>query len=181
MSGDNPFSTPLSQIGKEFAYQAHNSTNHFYDEELPYTFHLQLVVKACKRFAINHFDPNMNQILEAAGWCHDTIEDTRVSYNELLKTLGLHVANIVYALSNEKGRTRSERANDKYYAGIKADKRAVFIKLCDRIANVGYSKLMQSNMFTKYKKENEEFIQKIGAEEHGFKDMIDHLDKLFNE
>ena len=74
-----------------------------------------------------------------ACWGHDLIEDTRVSYNDCVKALGEIPASIIYAVSNEKGKNRKERANDKYYAGIRETPGALFVKLCDRIANVQYS------------------------------------------
>jgi hypothetical protein len=46
---------------------------------------------------------------------------------------------IVYALTNDKGRTRAERAGEKYYKGIRETPYAPFVKLCDRLANVSYS------------------------------------------
>ena len=48
-------------------------------------------------------------------------------------------AEIVYALTNDKGRTRAERAGEQYYAGIRETPYAPFIKLCDRMANMSYS------------------------------------------
>ena len=48
-------------------------------------------------------------------------------------------AEIVYALTNDKGRTRQERAGEKYYAGIRETPYAPFMKLCDRLANMTYS------------------------------------------
>ena len=46
---------------------------------------------------------------------------------------------MVYALTNEKGRTRAERANDKYYQGIRETPYAPMLKLADRLANISYS------------------------------------------
>lgn len=48
-------------------------------------------------------------------------------------------AEIVYALTNEKGRTRAERAGVKYYEGIRATPYAPMVKLADRMANVRFS------------------------------------------
>ena len=48
-------------------------------------------------------------------------------------------AEIVYALTNEKGRTRAERAGVKYYEGIRAVPYAPMVKLADRMANVRFS------------------------------------------
>jgi hypothetical protein len=89
-----------------------------------------------------------------AAWGHDLIEDCRVSYNDVKTHLGQEAADIVYAVTNEKGKNRAERANEKYYQGIRETPGAVFVKLCDRIANVQYSKMTKSRMFEMYSKEN---------------------------
>jgi hypothetical protein len=46
---------------------------------------------------------------------------------------------IVYALTNDKGRSRTERAGDHYYQGIRETPYAPFLKLSDRLANITYS------------------------------------------
>jgi hypothetical protein len=46
---------------------------------------------------------------------------------------------IVYALTNEKGRNRKERAGKRYYEGIRNTPYAPFVKMCDRMANIRYS------------------------------------------
>ncbi len=106
----------------------------------------------------------------SACWLHDTIEDCRVTYNDLKEETSVFMADMVYAVSNEKGKTRKERANDRYYEGIRNQKYATFIKLCDRIANATYSKnksswdsseLTAQTMFDKYKKEQKEFREKL--------------------
>lgn len=96
-------------------------------------------------------------ILYASAFLHDTIEDARMTYNDVVKFLkefkgggfvlpeGVRqhledqVPEIVYALTNEKGRNRGERANDLYYQGIRQTKFASFIKMCDRLANIQYT------------------------------------------
>jgi (p)ppGpp synthase/HD superfamily hydrolase len=119
-----------------------------------------------------------------ATWGHDLIEDCRVSYNDVKQHLGQEAADIVYAVSNEKGKTRAERANDKYYVGIRNTPGAVFVKLCDRIANVQYSKMTKSRMFEMYKKENRHFViflGKLKSEEHPLDEMFNYLENLFVE
>lgn len=106
---------------------------------------------------------------------HDLIEDTRVSYNDVKDHLGQEAADIIYAVSNEKGKTRKERANTTYYKGIRETPGATFVKLCDRIANVQYSKMTGSRMFEMYKKENSNFIQELGW----FGDVTDPNYELF--
>lgn len=142
----------------QWCIDQHRNTNHFYDTYLPYEFHLRMVVQVAKDF--KHI-PDQWSELEIACWGHDLIEDTRVSYNDCKERLGWYVADIIYAVSNEKGKSRKERANDKYYEGIQKTEGASFVKICDRIANVQYSKMTGSKMFEMYKKENDHFINVV--------------------
>jgi len=119
-----------------------------------------------------------------AAWGHDLIEDTRVSYNDVKEHLGQEAADIIYAVTNEKGKNRKERANEKYYEGIRNTPGAVFVKLCDRIANVQYSKMTGSRMFEMYKKENDSFIVMMGMDDndtHPYDEMFDYLIGLFED
>jgi (p)ppGpp synthase/HD superfamily hydrolase len=117
-----------------------------------------------------------------AVWGHDLIEDCRVSYNDVKEHLGQESADIIYSVSNEKGKNRSERANDKYYEGIRNTKGGVFVKLCDRIANVQYSKMTKSRMFEMYKKENINFMIKLGREVgNPYEEMYQYLINLFED
>jgi (p)ppGpp synthase/HD superfamily hydrolase len=128
-------------------------------------------------------DEELNDYCGKAVWAHDTIEDTRVSYNDVKNQLGDEVADIVYAVTNDKGKNRKERAGDKYYEGIRNTPGAVFVKLCDRIANVQYGKMTKSRMFEMYKKENPEFIRQLGVGQGTsikYGDMFIYLNSLFN-
>ena len=169
----------------------HRNTNHFYDNYIPYEFHLRMVVNVADKFMnlvvpenkLHPFYPDVVNIRRAA-WGHDLIEDTRVSYNDVKEELGVAAADIIYALTNEKGKNRKERANDKYYEGIRNTHGAVFVKLCDRIANVQYSKMTGGHMFEKYKKENDDFIVKMGWDDsntHPYYEMFSYLVNLFND
>jgi (p)ppGpp synthase/HD superfamily hydrolase len=185
----------------QWCIEQHHNTNHFYDTYLPYEFHLRMVHQVAQDFkhllddTKDYFTdelyrgPNQDQVTLRnacliATWGHDLIEDCRVSYNDVKQHLGQEAADIIYAVSNEKGKTRAERANDKYYEGIRNTSGAVFVKLCDRIANVQYSKMTKSRMFEMYKKENEWFMVKMGYdyyESHPYYPMFNYLNNLFND
>lgn len=186
---------------QNWCIQQHEDSNHMYDTYLPYTFHLRMVVQAYNDFKhllpanmLTREDPcyhnsfetvdETRSAVEYACWGHDLIEDTRVSYNDVKDKLGYNAAEIIYAVSNEKGKTRKERANDKYYEGIRNTPGAVFVKLCDRIANVQYSKMTKSRMFEMYKKENEHFTSQLGwtgTDDHKYFEMFKYLNNLFSE
>jgi (p)ppGpp synthase/HD superfamily hydrolase len=148
---------------KSFAIKAHENVNHLYGNR-PYAFHLNMVVEAAQAF-IHHIPEADRDTVLAAAWLHDTIEDCRLTYNDIVELAGTPIADIVYALSNEKGKTRKERANDKYYEGIRHTPYARYVKLCDRIANVKHSQSEQSPMFAMYQKENENFVSKLFHED----------------
>ena len=183
----------------QWCIDKHKETNHQYDKFLPYEFHLRMVDTVGQEYKLlldgsyDYFegktesqmrrDDNFISLRTAALRAlpgHDLIEDCRVSYNDCKSVLGQAAADIIYAVTNEKGKTRGERANDKYYAGIVATPGAVFVKLCDRIANVQYGILTKSRMTEMYKKENANFIAKLGyTPEHELAPMFEALIKLF--
>lgn len=153
----------------------HFEVNKRYDE-LPYIVHLQGVVKQIKKY-IHLLPENQHKNVIYAGWGHDTIEDTNATYSDVKKILGEIVAIIIFRLSNEKGKTRKERANNKYYAGIKEDYLAIYVKLCDRLANMLYAKTYGNyNMFKMYKKEFPKFKEKIYNGQ--FNEMWNDLEKI---
>ena len=140
-----------------FAIESHASVNQTYDGK-PYSVHLAMVFSQAMRF-INNIPQHKRKDVLNAVWLHDTIEDCRLTYNDILKISNKEVADLVYALTNEKGKNRAERANAKYYEGIRDVEYATFIKICDRLANVIYSIDTESRMFNVYKEENEKFLK----------------------
>jgi (p)ppGpp synthase/HD superfamily hydrolase len=151
----------MSIIGqaKKYAIECHDSTNHKYNGQ-PYSVHLSMVVDTAMKF-IHLVPARMQETVIAACWAHDVIEDCRQTYNDVKLATNEGVAELVYALTNEKGKNRKERGNDKYYDGIRNTPYATFIKLCDRIANYQYSKESGSSMSSMYEKEMDGFIDKL--------------------
>ena len=133
---------------RESAHELHRSVNQTYGDELPYGYHLDMVVNGIRDFG--HLVCAREEDLLPlffGGYYHDSIEDARLTYNDVLKTArgmmteeqALMATEIVYALTNDKGRTREERAGEEYYKGIRKTPYAPFVKLCDRLANITYS------------------------------------------
>lgn len=169
----------IEEVAKKFAIESHESVNHKYDNK-PYQTHLGLVVYYAKTF--EHLIIGDPEIVIAACWCHDVIEDCRLTYNDVKYVLGVEVADIVYALTNEKGKTREERANEKYYNGIINTKDAVFVKVCDRLANIKYSKDSNSSMFFKYMNENKSFLKYFKEFAYGnLNEMFVEIENLLDD
>jgi (p)ppGpp synthase/HD superfamily hydrolase len=159
---------------REHAFKAHEAVNHLYNGE-PYKVHLIMAQVAAHNFAYLIPEEDIDDVV-AGVLEHDTIEDCGVVYADLKKATNERVAELVYACTNEKGRTRAERANDKYYEGIRNTKYATFVKLCDRIANVLYSLEVKNKMIEMYKKEHKHFKSMLYSVEYD--DMWKYLDGI---
>ena len=160
---------------RKIAKELHESVNHTYDG-YNYILHLDAVNAVKMEFndelindlkhylSLKEIEFLHSDIIYASIYFHDVEEDCRLTYNNIKEIIGEFAANIVHAVTNEKGRNRAERASDSYYKGIRETPGASFVKMCDRIANVRYSRMMGSSMFEKYQKENQEFMEKVEAD-----------------
>jgi len=149
----------MIEKAKKYAIDCHEKTEHLYDGK-PYVIHLQMVFDTANKF-IYLVPKEQRENVLAACWVHDVIEDCRQTYNDVKKATNEEIAELAYALTNEKGRTRHERANDKYYEGIRQTPFAIFVKVCDRISNYEYSKKQGSKMTEVYEKEMGGFIEQL--------------------
>lgn len=133
---------------RQAAHELHQSVNQTYGDDLPYGYHLDMVADGVCRFGhlVCACEEDVVPLM-FGSYYHDSIEDARLTYNDVMATArrwmteeqALMATELVYALTNEKGRTRAERAGEKYYEGIRKTPYAPFVKLCDRLANTTYS------------------------------------------
>ena len=181
------------------AIDLHKQVGQTYDKHLPYGFHLSMVAENAMKFGHLVIDDE-NDILPVVfgAYFHDTIEDARQTYNDIngiahkfMRTdQALIATEIVYALTNDKGRTRAERAGERYYQGIRETPYAPFVKLCDRMANMTYSfketEDINNRMQAVYESEWIHFKQAITAENTDIrfslpKEMLETVESLFTE
>lgn len=166
----------LVHIAEMYAREKHGKVNQKFGP-YSYGFHLQGVSEVAEKFIYLLPKEDIDDVLVGC-WVHDVLEDTHETYNDIRKVLGETAAEYSFALANEKGRNRAERANAKYYEGIKAYKHATFIKLCDRYFNTEYSKEQGSSMFKKYKQEFLEFQSKLW--DGRYEVLWEELEKLYD-
>lgn len=184
----------IEQIRKS-AHELHASVNQTYDGH-PYGYHLDMVADSVYRYGHLVCDtPSDVQPLLFGAYYHDSIEDARLTYNDVRKTAeqfmddrqALLAAEIAYALTNDKGRTRAERAGEKYYAGIRETPYAPFVKLADRLANITHSCTHGNQRMKKiYQEELPHFLEAIAPTtddpRHSLpQPMLDAINHLFNE
>lgn len=174
----------------------HAGVNQHYDKNLPYEFHLRMAASYLTKYGHQELtDVSEFDTLYAAVYYHDSIEDARMTYNDvkaeferLNRECGcdIHVedaAEMVYALTNDKGRNRAERAGEAYYKGIRETPHAPFLKMCDRLANIQFSTLLYPihPMVGVYQQELPHFLEAItkGAKTGVPQEMIDELRGMF--
>ncbi|MGN0035826.1 MAG: hypothetical protein ACI36X_01190 [Bacteroidaceae bacterium] len=159
---------------RESAHSLHAQVNQTYGKQHPYGYHLDMVADGVRRYGHAVCDSEDDVVpLFFGAYYHDSIEDARQTYNDVMRLAkqwmtdrqALLATEMVYALTNEKGRTRAERANDKYYQGIRETPYAPFLKLADRLANVTYSCTRtnegKSHMAMVYRAELPHFLEAI--------------------
>lgn len=139
---------------KYYAELAHAGQT--YNNEVPYSVHLGQVIEVLRRFNVEDDD------MYCAAWLHDSIEDTRVSYNDIKDRFGENVAELVYAVTNERGRNRKERNQKTYPKIFRAGEDALTLKLADRIANVEYGLSDGTGKSDIYRKEFQDFSEHLG-------------------
>lgn len=184
---------------REDIYNQHDiECNQKYADKFPYSAHLRFVEAQGEKFlhliqneiivnSQNMFSvkSDVKTVIRMALISHDSIEDARFTYNNLLEkannylgnyTASSMVADIVYCVTDEKGKNRSERKNDKYYSELRKNKLAIFVKLSDLAANTLFSKLSGSSMYKKYKKEFPNFKNKLYIEE--YKEFFDYIENI---
>lgn len=116
----------------------------------PYVYHLAAVVAVLRDFGFN------DGVMIAAGWLHDTVEDTHATIEDIDREFGDEVADLVWAVTGV-GENRKER-NESIHRKITAHPPAAIIKTVDRIANVESAKVWQPRLFAMYQKEGGDFI-----------------------
>ena len=158
--------------------------NQKYDNNLPYSKHLEFVAAQAKKFkhllGSQWIESSMFTVwdcVEMGCWGHDLIEDARVTYNDIVERIGATVANIIYCCTEEKGKNRDERHSEKYYKELANNKLAIFVKLCDIMANSAFSILSNSSMIEKHRKEHKNTLKYLYIND--YKPMYSYLDNIF--
>ena len=173
--------TPIKfETIKKYAINLHATRQQLYAAEfgLPYSFHLKMVESNVIKFQKYIPDTGDEQLYLrkdivtrfcAAAYCHDLLEDTGITYNDLKIVAGKEVADIVYDVTDELGKNRDER-HKKTYPKIAKNPSAVFLKLCDRIANIEFGIFVtekcnvNAKMLSRYVYEHAEFVNALQNE-----------------
>lgn len=151
--------------------QAHG--NQMYGRK-PYRAHLEAVAKLAVRYGFTD-----EQIIMVC-WLHDVLEDCPDQSVQTLLAAGFppEVVAAAFALKDEDGATRDEK-KAKTLPKIAANRMALIVKLCDRIANVLMSRRNNSRKFKRYQHEHIAFKAALYQQDDlALKPMWQRLDRL---
>lgn len=135
-----------------------------------YMYHIRLVVKIAQMLGYD-------ETIQVSCALHDVMEDGSLSYNDIKRYFGEEVAEIVFAVTDEMGRNRKEKKT-KTYEKIRANWKAVAVKLCDRIGNMVHSAKYNPNMISMYKKEHDNFKAAITNSDHPQEELQKAWDQI---
>jgi len=134
----------IADAAKEFAIAQHGDQKY---GEHPYSYHLAQVSQVLAEFGYAG-----DEAIAAAGWLHDILEDTPATYEMLASEFGKETADIVWAVTSEPGGNRADRFR-KTAPKIQSNKKALIVKLADRIANTEASLQSNPKLYKMYVKE----------------------------
>ena len=119
----------IVERAKELAAERHGDQR--YGNGLPYTWHLSKVADLAARLGYS-------ELIQAAAWLHDTVEDTGTDLQEVRQFFGNRIATIV------EGVTYSEEDKQKEVdkiAKARSNPGSHIVKLCDASVNFSVSTL----------------------------------------
>jgi (p)ppGpp synthase/HD superfamily hydrolase len=117
--------------------------------------------------------------LVAAGWLHDTVEDTQTTHQELTKTFGERVAALVVEVTDDMTLPKRERRQKQIVDAPRKSPGAKLIKIADKISNIRARIVPQPNP-----DERDDLIEYVTWAEKvvaGCRGVNAVLDRMFDE
>src|SRR6266478_7703638 len=117
--------------------------------------------------------------LVAAGWLHDSIEDTETTHRELAGKFGERVAALVVEVTDDMTLPKDERRRRQVVEAPKKSPGAKLIKIADKISNIRARILPRPNQ-----DERDDLIDYVAWAEkvvQGCRDVNAVLDRTFDE
>ena len=127
-----PADKALIQRAYDYALKAHTGQERKSGE--PYFIHLFATAKNLARY-------HMDATTVAAGFLHDTLEDTETTEEEMERDFGAEITSLVKGVTKlghvkYRGRERNLESLRKFLMALAQDHRVLMIKLADRLHNL---------------------------------------------
>lgn len=166
----------VERYASEFAIEMHGDQQHGC---LKISEHLCDVAENVKKHY--NFDENWALLddVVAAAWCHDLVEDTPVTLDEIEKRFGGFVSDIVHDVTDKNGANRYERHLRTYHM-IRNNPDALLVKLCDRRHNHERSIAHNERWAAMYRDEYRYFKMALWRP-HQYKKLWEELDAQYEQ
>jgi guanosine-3',5'-bis(diphosphate) 3'-pyrophosphohydrolase len=130
----NPSKEDVAFVQKAYDFSKKVHEGHFRNSKEPYFNHLFATVK-------NIATLGMGATTIVAGFLHDSIEDAKVTPEEIEKEFGKEILFLVEGVTKlgkikYHGTTRYNESLRKLFVAMSQDIRVLIIKLCDRLHNI---------------------------------------------
>lgn len=148
----------IVDFAKAMSIEAHNGQ--FRKDGRPYITHPERVAALVRKYK---GDSHEVLSLEAAAWGHDWIEDTTVTYYDIVAALGYCVASLIMELTTNP-EMKNGVGSKKIYLAYKLKHMthwALVLKLCDRLDNMSDTNGCSEEWIRKYVDETEFIIDYI--------------------
>lgn len=172
---------------KNYAQDCYDKSNCQYGDGNNYFVHINMVydiIYTHKLIFIDNDETSKSDftVTLAGACCHDLLEDTKESYNDIAKVCGKDVADVVLAVTDVPADNRLMKHLNTMHKTVK-DYRAIILKMADILANATYSKLQGSSMYNKYVAEYayRRPIFKMALEWYKSDIDMDYVEQLWNK
>lgn len=133
---------------REVARRQYNDANCKYGDN-EYIYHIDMVANAIKKYQDVFINQNDYNNTYMASLFHDSMEDAKQTYNNILAVSNKDVADIVLRVTDVPAENRLMKHLLTMGKTVE-DYRAIILKMCDMWANATYSKTSGSSMYIKY-------------------------------
>jgi (p)ppGpp synthase/HD superfamily hydrolase len=165
---------PLVSEAADFAARRHSGQQRKGRGNEPYVNHLAEVANLLS-IATDGTDAE----LVAAGWLHDTIEDTATTREQLAQKFGEGAAALVVEVTDDMTLPKAERRQKQIVDAPRKSPGAKLIKIADKISNIRARIVPQPNQ-----DERDDLIDYVGWAEKvvaGCRGVNAALDRMFDE
>lgn len=125
------FDLPFVMRAAMFAAERHAGQRRKGRDQEPYVNHLIEVVHHLAQSSGAN-----DGVLLAAGYLHDTVEDTDASPDEIIRLFGTDVAGVVAEVTDDKSLRKDARKRAQIDGIIRKSPRAQLLSIADKTANV---------------------------------------------
>lgn len=155
----------LIKKAKEFAKKQHGEDKRKYGEKKPYCTHPYAVAERLQQIKTY----KNNEIVIAAAYLHDIVEETNAEYEELKSLFNERIANLVNELTSDPLKYSDDEKQSKYLAKAKyltnkinkMSEDARVIKLADREHNVSTLAVCPQSFAQRYAKETQYILNHL--------------------